>query len=256
MGKVLALANQKGGVGKTTAAIELSSLAAAQKEGSRVLVIDLDSQCNATAVLLGRRDFPAEESSFALLRKEKLSSRHLHPTSKKELFVIPGSIDLIEAESFLLGSLDGFFRLQESLSPLKKEFSLIFLDCPPSLSVVTINALVSSDFLLIPLQVSKFSLEGLTAMKDTVATVQKRYNPQLKIAGAFLTMYDSRTNLAQAMVPEIRQYIPLFKTGIPRSVLIEEAHLLKQDIFSYAPKSKVAEAFRQLFVEVMDAIQG
>lgn len=255
MGKILALTNQKGGVGKTTTVIELSSLAARKAQTGKILVVDLDSQRNATAVLLGTKDFPKEESSFSLFQKEKVSSRHIHPTSLAELFVIPACVDLVDLESLLAQAIDGFFRLEEALSALRQEFGIIFLDCPPSLSAITINALVASDYAIIPIQISKFSLDGLTAMTEAIKTIQKRYNPNLKIAGAFLTMYDARTNLSQAMVPEMEKYIPLFKTTIPRSVVVEEAHLLKQDIFQYAPKSKVALAYSDLLREILDVIE-
>ena len=254
MARIISVTNQKGGVGKTTTVIELGALYARRFPEHKVLILDLDSQRNATSVLLKRHDHNPEESTLALLKGNKLHSAQLKNTDVDNLFVVPASLQLIEAESLLSGALDGFFRLSESLSEAKKEFALVLLDCPPSLSLVTINALVAADYLIVPLQISKFSLDGITAIADAVATVQKRYNPYLKIAGAVLTMYDPRTTLAQAMAPEIEKFIPLFKTGIPRSVAIEEAHLLKKDIHEYAPKSRAAQAYAQLLDEVLHVI--
>lgn len=255
MAHIISVTNQKGGVGKTTTVVELGALYARRFPSRKVLILDLDSQRNATAVLLKRHDFLVEESTLTLLKGNPLQSQQLQTTDIDNLFVVPASLQLIEAESLLATALDGFFRLRESLALAIKEFDLILLDCPPSLSLVTVNALVAADYVIVPLQISKFSLDGIAAIADAVATVQKRYNPAIKVAGAVLTMYDPRTTLAQAMAPEIEKFIHLFQTGIPRSVVIEEAHLLKKDIYEYAPKSRPATAYSKLLTEVLNVIE-
>ncbi|MCX7632641.1 MAG: ParA family protein [Turneriella sp.] len=244
------MTNQKGGVAKTTSALALAHALARRNPARRVLLIDLDSQRNATAIVLGTSDIPAERTVFSLFQGQPPRSELLFPTTLANLFFIPASLHLVEIEPQLSGALDGFFRLGDALQVLRREFSIILLDCPPSLSVVTINAMVAADYLLIPLQISKFSVDGIQTIRNAVDTVNRRYNATLKIAGGFLTLHDARTTLAQAMLPEIEKILPLFKTTIPRSVAVEEAHLLRQDIHDYAPHNKVAQAYAALAGEL------
>ncbi|HNN00939.1 MAG TPA: ParA family protein [Turneriella sp.] len=250
MSTVLSITNQKGGVAKTTTALALAHAFARRDEKRRVLLIDLDSQRNATSILLGGQDIPPERSVYALFQTKKPESSILYNTSLANLFVIPSNLHLVEVESQLTGALDGFFRLNDAMQKLRHEFDFILLDCPPSLSVITINAMVAADFLLIPLQISKFSIDGIQNIRDAVNTVNRRYNAHLKIAGGCLTLHDGRTTLSQAMLPEVEKILPILQTTVPRSVAVEEAHLLRQDIHDYAPQNKVAVAYAALAEEL------
>ncbi len=250
---VLSITNQKGGVAKTTTALALAHAFARRDEKRRVLLIDLDSQRNATSILLGGQDIPPERSVYALFQAKKPESSILYNTSLANLYVIPSNLHLVEVESQLTGALDGFFRLNDAMQQLRHEFDFILLDCPPSLSVITINAMVAADFLLIPLQISKFSIDGIQNIRDAVNTVNRRYNAHLKIAGGCLTLHDGRTTLSQAMLPEVEKILPILNTTVPRSVAVEEAHLMRQDIHDYAPQNKVAVAYASL-AEELEAI--
>jgi chromosome partitioning protein len=247
---VLSITNQKGGVAKTTTALSLAHAFARRDPQRKILLIDLDSQRNATSILLGTQDILPEKSVYALFQNKKPESSILYPTQLANLFIIPSNLHLVEVESQLTGALDGFFRLNDALQTLRYEFDFILLDCPPSLSVITINAMVSADFLLIPLQISKFSIDGIQNIRDAVTTVNRRYNAHLKIAGGCLTLHDGRTTLSQAMIPEVEKILPILKTTVPRSVAVEEAHLMRQDIFDYAPDNKVAVAYNELAEEL------
>lgn len=251
MAVVLSITNQKGGVAKTTTALALAHAFARRDSSRKVLLVDLDSQHNATSILLGLQEIPPERSVYSLLQKTPtMESSVLHNTPRSNLFLIPSSLHLVEMESQLASALDGFFRLSDAVKKLRHEFDYILLDCPPSLSVITINAMVAADFLLIPLQISKFSIDGIQNIRDAVNTVNKRYNAHLKIAGGCLTLHDARTTLAQAMIPEVEKILPMLRTTIPRSVAVEEAHLLRQDIHDYAPQNKVAQAYAALAEEL------
>lgn len=250
MGLVLSITNQKGGVAKTTTALSLAHAFARKDPQKKILLIDLDSQRNATSILLGNQDIQPERSVYALFQSKKPESGVIYATQLPNLFLIPSNLHLVEIESQLTGALDGFFRLNDAMTTLKHEFDLIILDCPPSLSVITINAMVSADYLLIPLQISKFSIDGIQNIRDAVTTVNRRYNAHLKIAGGCLTLHDGRTTLSQAMIPEVEKILPVLKTTIPRSVAVEEAHLMRQDIFDYAPQNKVAVAYAELTTEL------
>jgi chromosome partitioning protein len=248
---VLSITNQKGGVAKTTTALSLAHAFARKDAQKKILLIDLDSQRNASSILLGTQDIQPERSVYALFQNKKPESSVLYPTALANLFLIPSNLHLVEVESQLTGALDGFFRLNDALQPLRQEFDFVILDCPPSLSVITINAMVSADFLLIPLQISKFSIDGIQNIRDAVTTVNRRYNAHLAIAGGCLTLHDGRTTLAQVMIPEVEKILPILKTTIPRSVAVEEAHLMRQDIFEYAPENKVAVAYSELAEELL-----
>ena len=218
--------------------------------GVKVLLIDLDAQRNATGVMLKKTGYPSQETIFDIFSGNKLTSSHIHETDINNLFMIPASLQLVEVESMLANDLDGFFKLKDNLEMAQNEFDYIIIDCPPSLSVNTINALVFANHLIIPMQVSKFSIDGIQGILDAVRSVKKRYNPSLNILGALLAFHDPRTTLAQAMLPEIEKLMPVFKVKIPKSVAVEESHLLKKDLFDYAPKSKVTLAYKKFVEEV------
>jgi chromosome partitioning protein len=247
----LSIANQKGGVGKTSTALALSFGIAQIRKSSKVLFIDLDAQGNASAILGKNKLFSVEQSIFSIFSGNKLGSAQIHSTELDNLFFCPSSLKMAELDSMLANKLDGFFRLNDGLSQASQEFEFIIMDCPPSLSLATINSLVTANHLIIPLQVSKFSLDGIQVMQDAVKSIQNRYNPRLNILGGLLTMFDARTTLAQAMIPELEKHLHIFTTRIPKSVMIEEAHLVKEDIYNYAPKHKVSKSYHGFCEEVL-----
>ena len=253
MGFIISITNQKGGVAKTTTAIHLAiGLARKQK---KTLLIDLDPQRNATGVLLKQLDFSADKTVYEAFQKKNITGELIHSTDSENLFVIPSSIQIVELENMLSGALDGFFRLSESIREITKEFDYIILDCPPSLSIITVNALVAATHIIIPLQVSKFSVDGINGLLDVISTIQKRYNGKLKILGGLFTFYDERTTMAKMMNEMILKKISVFKTQIPRSVSVEEAHMVKRSLYDYAPKNKVTQAYSKLVTEVINGLE-
>ncbi len=252
---ILSVTNQKGGVAKTTTALHLAIGLAKKFPGKKILFIDLDQQRNATGVLLGKNDFAPEETIFQVFLDKKISSAALHSTHYENLWAVPASIQLVELESLLSGAVDGFFRLSEGIEKVRSEFDYVIMDCPPSLSVITINALVAASDIVIPLQVSKFSIDGIQHLLDVVTTVQKRYNPGLKILGGLFTMYNPRTTISQTMSEEIGKNMKILKTTIPNSVAVEESHLLRENLYEYAPKNKVTEAYAKLTQEIANAVK-
>lgn len=253
MGYVISITNQKGGVAKTTTAIHLA--AGLAKKKITVLLIDLDPQRNATSVILKKADWEPENTIFSAFQSKSLQGSAIHSTSYESLHFIPSSLRLVEVENMLSGSPDGFFRLSDSLGAAVKEFDYIILDCPPSLSMLTINALVVATHAIIPLQVSKFSIDGITGLLDVIATVQKRYNAKLKVLGGLFSLYDERTTMAKMMDETMSGKIPVFKTKIPRSVAVEESHMLKSILFDYAPNNKVSKAYQKLTMEVIHGLK-
>ena len=257
MATIISIVNQKGGVAKTTTALSLASGIARKNKDLKCLLVDLDPQRNATGVMVRSRDTAdnSQRTIFKAFKTGKLNSAQINSTHLENLFFIPASISLVEVESMLSNELDGFYRLKGSLEGLKKEFFLIILDCPPSLSMITVNAMVTSDYLLIPLQASKFSLDGIQNMLDFVNTIQKRYNPNLKILGALMIMYDARATISQVIAEDIQKLMPVFGIQIPKSVVVEEAHLMKQDIYEYAPKSKITQEYNKLCEEIISELK-
>ena len=253
MGKVISIINQKGGVGKTTTAINLSVLFAIHNKSTKYLLVDLDPQRNTTSLFIDNT-LHYNDTIFRAFKEKQIPSSCLYETQYSNLCIIPSSLHLVEVETMLADQLDGFYSLQKAISSFKKEFDVIILDCPPSLSMLTINAVIASDHLIIPLQASKFSVDGLHNLLNTVNSIQERYNPKVSFLGALLTMFDPRNIISQVMIDEIKKYISVFKTSIPKSILIEEAHLLKKSIFEVAPKSKVAKSYQMLFEEILYAI--
>lgn len=253
MGYIISITNQKGGVAKTTTAIHLAIGLAEKKK--KTLVIDLDPQRNATGVLLKQLDIPVEKSIVQAFKQKIIASEMIHSTMHPNLFIIPASIQIVELENLLSGALDGFFRLSESLKEVAKEFQYIILDCPPSLSVITVNALVAATHIIIPLQVSKFSVDGINGILDVISTIQKRYNAKLKILGGVFTFYDERTTMAKMMTEMISKKITILKTKIPRSISVEEAHMVKKSLYEYAPKNKVTQAYSRLVMEVINGLE-
>ncbi|WP_240376313.1 ParA family protein [Bacillus piscicola] len=250
MGQVIAVANQKGGVGKTTTAVNLSACLA--YIGQKVLLVDMDPQGNATSGA-GVEKGDVDECIYNLLVEDAEIARIIKPSTVDHLDVVPSTIQLSGAEIELVPTISREIRLKKSLSDVKKEYDFIIIDCPPSLGLLTINALTASDSVLIPVQCEYYALEGLSQLLNTVRLVQKHLNTELAIKGVLLTMLDARTNLGLQVIEEVKKYFQdkVFATIIPRNVRLGEAPSHGLPIILYDAKSKGAEVYVDLAKEVV-----
>lgn len=253
MSKVYAVANQKGGVGKTTTSINLATYLAAA--GRRVLLVDMDPQAN-TSSGIGAAKNKKEYTIYDLMVQEQEDVSIFDvivPSTRRELVVAPCTVDLAGAEMELVGALAREYRLKQALEPIRNRCDYIIIDCPPSLGLLTINALVAADALIIPIQCEYLALEGLSQLRNTVSIVKNKLNPSLYIAGIVMTMFDPRTRLASDIVREVRNHFPTeaFQTVINRNVRLSEAPSFGQSILDYDPTSPGALAYRSLAEEVM-----
>jgi len=254
MTAIITIANQKGGVGKTTTAINLS--AAIASRGKRTLLIDLDPQANSTIAFFEGGEI--QSSMFDVLSDARTPMANVIKQSKDAMLAVgPGRLALAKLEQVLAGQFDAPYRLKDALSPVLKEFDYVVIDTPPSLGILTVNAMVGSTHLLVPIQAAYFAIEGTDDLLETYERIRARPNPGLKIIGVVITLFDKRTNISRDTHGQIRSVFGevLFKTKISKNVRLEESPAFKETILTFAPKSPGAVEYKKLAAEVIQRVE-
>jgi len=251
VGRVVAIANQKGGVGKTTTAVNLTSCLAL--EGKKVLLVDIDPQGNATSGLGIDRRKVGKCIYNCIIEDFPVVKARIH-TKVKNLDLVPATIQLAGAEVELAGSERRDFRLKRALQGVRNEYDYIYIDCPPSLGLLTINAMAAADSILIPIQCEYYALEGLSQLMHTITLIKRGINPSLRLEGILLTMFDGRTNLSIQVVDEVKKHFrrQMYRTIIPRNIRLSEAPSYGKPVIMYDARSRGAEVYQDLAKEVLE----
>lgn len=251
MGKIIAFANQKGGVGKTTTAVSVAACMGAK--GKKVLLVDVDPQGNATSGMgVNKRQINRSTYDLLVMDETEISSV-IQKTNFQNVDILPSNMQLAGAEIELVELENRTSRLKQAILPVKSSYDYIIIDCPPSLGLITLNALTASDTILIPIQCEYFALEGLSQLMATMRQVKRLYNPAIEIEGVLFTMYDGRLNLTMQVIEEVKKYFPrkVFKTVIPRNVKISEAPSFGMPVFYYDRYSKGSISYSELTNEIL-----
>lgn len=250
MGTVIAIANQKGGEGKTTTSINLAH--GLSLESGKTLLIDMDPQGNSSGIFA---DIDRIELSATDLFMQKTSAPEvIRSTQYENLDVLPSKISLAEVE---LGTVnvEAPYVLRDAINSIRDQYDYIVIDCPPSLSIFTVNALVAADYVVVPLQAEKFSIDGIQGLQNTIESIKRRINPELTVLGALVTQLKSNTVLTKTILPVIQNYFPVFETSISSGVAIGESHLSRQSVIDYNPGIKQAKEYLSFVKEVINGIQ-
>lgn len=248
---IVSIANQKGGEGKTTTSINLADGFA--RRGKRTLLIDIDPQANSTGIYLNQEQI--EKSMYHAFHSSVPIKEMIYPTKVENLFVVPSEQKLAEMEIRSSNTVEAPYILKDAMGSLDDDFDFCIIDCPPSLSIFTINALVASQYIIIPLQAEKFSVDGIIGLQSTVDNIKKRINPQLEILGALITQLKPQTILTKTIVPVIIKFFRLFEATISAGVSVGESNMARSSVYSYNKKSKQAQEYENFTEEVLNELK-